>query len=92
MDDLGQPTAEGVISSGVQPESLKVVELGQEKSRTGKKKPNHELWNLEEVDGVFEVNLPGFVSKKLEAIFGTTKERFTTRSEAEKAVEDARAR
>jgi hypothetical protein len=67
-----------------------VSELVQENPKSQKKKSGFGLYGVNEVDGGFEVTMPGLFDKKREAIIGTSKELFETREEAEQAAERAR--
>ena len=55
-----------------------------------KKKTGFGLYDVNEVEGGFEVTMPGLFDKKREAIVGTSKQRFETREEADQAAEKAR--
>lgn len=59
-------------------------------TKTEKKKTSSGLYDVKEVEGGFEVVFPGLFDKKREAIFGTSKQRFETREEAEQAAERAK--
>jgi hypothetical protein len=56
-------------------------------SEPEKENADPELYDIREVDGGFEVTLPGLFDEKREAIVGTRKERFRTKEEADQAVE-----
>jgi len=58
--------------------------------KTEKKKTGSGLYDVNEVEGGFEVTMPGLFDKKREAIVGTSKQRFETREDAEQAAEKAR--
>lgn len=62
----------------------------QEAPKPEKKKTGSGLYDVNEVEGGFEVTMPGLFDKKREAIVGTSKQRFETREEAEQAAERAR--
>jgi len=70
--------------------SESVQEPKSEKKKAGSNLFDH-LYDVNEVEGGFEVTLPGLFSKKYEAIVGTIKKRFETREEAEQAAEKARS-
>jgi len=67
----------------------------EDKTEEGQKKKENnsdDLYSINDVDGVFEVILPGLISKEPEAIVGIRRERCETREEAEDVVERARQR
>lgn len=59
-------------------------ELGSEK-----KKVIARLYNINEIEGGFEVTLPGVFDKEREEIVGISRKRFGTREEAEKVAKSA---
>lgn len=67
-----------------------VSESVQESPKPEKKKSSFGLYDVNEVEGGFEVTMPGLFDKKREAIVGTSKQHFETREEAEQASERAR--
>ncbi len=48
------------------------------------------LYSIKEVNGGFQVNMPGLLDKNQRLIFGITKKSFETREEAEKAIEESK--
>ncbi len=71
-------------------ETPTVSESVQEDPKPEKKKSGFGLYDVNEIEGGFEVTMPGLFDKKREAIVGTSKQRFETREEAEQAAERAR--
>lgn len=71
-------------------EAPTVSESVQESPKPEKKKSSFGLYDVNEVEGGFEVTMPGFFDKKREAIVGTSKQHFETREEAEQVSERAR--
>lgn len=61
-----------------------------QKTSKHEKKGGPGLYDVNEVDGGFEVTIPGLFDKKLEVIIGTSKQRFETKEEAEQAADRAR--
>ncbi len=72
-----------------QPQSLS-VEASKEVPKPRDKKVGKSLYDINEIEGGFEVVLPGLFDKKRELIVGITREHFLTREEAEQAIEKSR--
>ncbi|MDQ5889707.1 MAG: hypothetical protein QG609_200 [Patescibacteria group bacterium] len=66
------------------------TETPKEAPKPESKKIDRGLYNANEIEGGFEVVLPGLFDKKRELIVGTRRENFTTREEAEQAIEKSR--
>ena len=84
-----EPTEEAEVS-GPKQETSAISKSAQEKPKPEKRKTGLGLYDVNEVEGGFEVTMPGLFDKKREAIVGTSKQRFKTREEAEQAAERAR--
>lgn len=66
------------------------AETPKEAPKPEGKKIGRGLYDVNETAGGFEVVLPGLFDKKRELIVGTRRENFTTREEAEQAIEKSR--
>ncbi|NCS99818.1 hypothetical protein GW765_02455 [Candidatus Parcubacteria bacterium] len=66
------------------------AETPKEAPKPEGKKMSIGLYDVNETAGGFEVVLPGLFDKKRELIVGTRRENFTTREEAEQAIEKSR--
>jgi len=66
------------------------AETPKEAPKPEGKKMSIGLYDVNETAGCFEVVLPGLFDKKRELIVGTRRENFTTREEAEQAIEKSR--
>ena len=73
-----------------QPKNLPPTEVPKEAPKQEGKKIGRSLYDINETEGNFEVVLPGLFDKKRELIVGTRRENFTTREEAEQAIEKSR--
>lgn len=73
-----------------QPQNLPPTEVPKEAPKQEGKKIGRSLYDINETEGNFEVVLPGLFDKKRELIVGTRRENFTTRDEAEQAIEKSR--
>lgn len=88
---FNQPTPPEIPKTPeLKPEAPATAEPIQEASKPEKRKTGSGLYDVNEVEGGFEVTMPGLFDKKREAIVGTSKQRFETRKEAEQAAERAR--
>jgi hypothetical protein len=84
-----KPTEEAEVSESEQ-EIPEISESAQGKQKPKTRETGSGLYGINEVEGGFEVTMPGFFDKKREAIIGTSKQFFETREEAEQAVVRAR--
>lgn len=66
------------------------TEIPNETPKPEVKKIGRGLYDINETGGNFEVVLPGLFDKKRELIVGTRRESFSTREEAEQAIEKSR--
>ncbi|MFA6097927.1 MAG: hypothetical protein WCV50_03960 [Patescibacteria group bacterium] len=73
-------------------EAAVAIEAPQRELQPNDIKTGSSLYDINETESGFEVNLPGLIHEQREAIFGTTKKAFATRMEAEQAVELAKER
>lgn len=73
-----------------QPQNLPPTETSKEALKPEGKKIGRSLYDINETEGNFEVILPGLFYPKRELIVGTRRESFTTREEAEQAIEKSR--
>lgn len=62
----------------------------KKESKPDKKKSAMGLYDINQIEDGFEVNMPGLLDKKRGWIVGTSKKRFETMEEAEQAVEEAK--
>jgi hypothetical protein len=72
------------------PEAPATAEPLWESLKPEDKKTGLGLYDVNEVEGGFEVIMPGLFDKKSDVIFGTSKQCFKTREEAEQAADRAR--
>lgn len=73
-----------------QSQKLPPAETPKEIPKPEGKRLGKSLYDINEAGGGFEVVLPGLFDKKRELIVGTRRENFTTREEAEQAIQKSR--